>query len=133
MLAQAHIFTTFAMTGVIWLVQLAHYPNLHIPRASPKYFESNASRTSYVVIPLMLTEAATAAALLFIHRDPLHLILALLLLTIWLSTALLSVPCHNKLCRSGYAETTVSRLIRTNWPRTILWTARSAILLASTS
>ena len=133
MIAEAHIFTTFAMTGVIWLVQLAHYPNLHVPGASAEYFERNASRTGYVVVPLMLVEAATAAALLFIHRDALYLILALLLAAIWLSTAVFSVPCHNQLCKTGYSKTTVTRLVRTNWPRTLLWTTRSTLLLATTS
>ncbi len=130
MLTQAHIFCTIAMTSIIWFIQLAHYPNLHIPGAPAQYYQRNASRTGFVVVPLMLVEAATAAALLFIHRDALHLIPAIFLALIWLSTALFSVPRHNQLCKSGYAETTVNRLVRTNWPRTLLWSARSAMLLA---
>ncbi len=57
------------------------------------------------------------------------------LLLIWLSTFLLSVPCHEHLAKTDMNETSliekIQRLVKTNWPRTILWTLRSIVLLAS--
>jgi hypothetical protein len=53
---------------------------------------------------------------------------AILLLPIWLSTALLQVPAHRRL-GSGFDDTVAARLVQTNWLRTALWSARSALIL----
>jgi hypothetical protein len=43
---------------------------------------------------------------------------------IWLSTFVLSVPCHSRL-NLGFCQKTVFKLVATNWPRTIIWSLRS--------
>ncbi len=50
------------------------------------------------------------------------------LLTIWLCTAALSVRLHEKL-NGGFDEKLIRRLVASNWPRTLLWTGRGALLL----
>ena len=64
MLLQA--FATFAMTGLIWCVQLVHYP-LFRAVGEPGYAayqDAHMRLTTLVVGPLMLLEAATALWLL---------------------------------------------------------------------
>ena len=46
----------------------------------------------------------------------------------WLSTALIQVPCHRRLER-GFDAAAHARLVRTNWIRTALWSARGIVAL----
>ena len=52
-----------------------------------------------------------------------------LLLVIWLSTALWQGPLHGRLQREGPRPDLLRALVRGNWLRTVLWTARSAGLV----
>lgn len=124
-----HAFATFALTGLIWTVQAVHYPLLaRVGRdAFPAYHQQHVRRITWVVGPLMLAEAATGALLLAAHPGGRWLVAFVLLIGIWLSTALLQVPCHRRLER-GYDAAAIGLLVRTNWIRTLLWTARSGIV-----
>ena len=51
-----------------------------------------------------------------------------LVVVIWLSTALFQVPQHRRL-ESGFDEQAHRRLVNTNWIRIIAWTARSILTL----
>jgi hypothetical protein len=48
-------------------------------------------------------------------------------LVLWGLTGLVNVPSHETLRYE--VETTKTKLIRNNWPRTILWTMRSVFLV----
>jgi hypothetical protein len=37
------------------------------------------------------------------------------------------MPLHGRLAHDGHAQETVAALVRSNWPRTVLWTARAAL------
>ena len=85
------------------------------------------SRTSWVVGPLMIIEVVTALALVFVLRDQNSLALAWralsLLALIWISTACLQVPAHNRLLK-GFDPKAHQRLVVSNWVRTLAWTGR---------
>ena len=51
-----------------------------------------------------------------------------LVLPVWASTALLQVPAHGRLAE-GFDTATHTRLVTTNWIRTIAWTARGVLVL----
>lgn len=130
-LTGVHLLTTFAMTGLIWFVQIVHYPML--ARFGPDAFgeieREHCDRTGFVVAPLMLVEASTAILLwLAGWRQPLFLLSLGLLALLWASTALVQVPLH-RLLLQGRNEPALRRLVATNWIRTLAWTARSACLL----
>lgn len=131
----AHAGATLAMAGLIWFVQLVHYPLFdRAERDRFTEFESeHQRRTTVVVMPLMVTELVTAAWLLVEGwRGPqqfLLLIGAVLLAVIWLSTALLQVPLHGRLS-GGFDAVTHRRLVATNWIRTLAWSARGVLSLA---
>jgi hypothetical protein len=124
---------TAMMTGIIWFVQVVHYPLFgKIPQEGFVTYElAHTVRTGFVVGPLMLVELATAAALI-ITRDPIagdRLYLAAFgcLLLIWASTFILQVPLH-AILEHRYDPGAITRLVSTNWIRTILWTVRLALL-----
>ena len=130
-----HAFVTVALCGLIWFVQVVHYPLMaRVGSAGFATYEAaHVRRTTWVVAPLMLTEAASAAALVLAPPDGadrgLVLTGAVLLLLVWAATAWLSVPCHRRLA-GGWDAAVARRLVRTNWVRTAAWSARAAIAVA---
>lgn len=121
------------MVGVIWFVQIVHYPMFAaVPGPSFVAFERlHVRRTTLVVAPLMLVEAGTAAWLCWtppVGTGVLPMVGMLLLLMIWSATFLLQVPCHNRLAR-GFDAPVHARLVRTNWIRTVIWTVRGILAL----
>ena len=119
------------MVGVIWIIQLVHYPSFHfIERNQYTTFQRfHMSRISYVVIPAMVTELFTLI-LIIISIDqvnPIILASALMLIVIWLMTAVFFSGVHQKLTL-GYDQTVVEKLIKLNWGRTLLWTLRLLII-----
>ena len=129
-------FATFAMTGLVWFVQVVHYPLFRAVGAAgyPAYQGEHVRLTTLVVGPLMLLEATTAAWLAHERPGPVSPVLAwlglVLLGVIWLATAFLSVPRHEAL-RSGFDASAHSALVATNWVRTLAWSARSVLLLVA--
>jgi hypothetical protein len=129
----ANLAATLFMTGVIWFVQVVHYPLFDaVCGEFAAYHKRHSSLTTWVVGPPMLVEAATAALLIFfapssVAPGMLWTGLALVVVT-WISTAALQVPCHNLLAKS-FASPCHKRLVITNWLRTAAWTTRSGLML----
>ena len=127
-----HAASTLMLTGLIWTIQLVHYPLFAQVGAAAfrGYEEQHARRITWLVGPLMGLEAGAAVALLFLLDLPTQRILAgsgvVLLLVIWGSTALLQVPCHARLSR-GFDERAWRRLVSTNWIRTAAWSVRGVL------
>jgi hypothetical protein len=127
----AHAGATLLLTGLIWFVQVVHYPLFGLAGATGfrGYAEAHSRRTTWVVGPPMLVEAATAALLVIADPRALTVVGAALLALVWLSTAVLQVPCHARL-GAGFEAAVHARLVRTNWLRTVAWTGRAAIAVA---
>lgn len=129
-----HFAATWAMLGVILIVQVVHYPLFAQVGASSfaEYEALHASRITWIVAPLMLIELASAVGLAVV-RPPdvssLPIWIGLILLAIiWASTAFIQVPLHNKLM-NGFDAVAHSRLVATNWLRTGAWAVRSVIAI----
>ncbi len=130
------LLSTLAMFGLIWFVQIVHYP-LFL-KVGPGFFQAyeaaHADRTTYVVAPLMLLELATAGLLLLARFRPASVSFleawagAALVAVIWLSTGLIQVPLHNQL-QGGYSAPIIHRLVATNWIRTVAWSLRAVLVL----
>ena len=120
------------MTGLIWLVQLVHYPGFALVGESSfrDYEAFHVVRITYIVLPAMLLELLSGIALFVFASDRNWLIIANLVLlgVIWLSTAFIQVPLHSQL-EAGFSQTTIASLVKTNWIRTIAWTIRSGLLV----
>lgn len=126
--------TTLPMTGLIWFVQVSHYPLFaDVDPGSFSRFESrHRTLTTFVVAPVMLVEAGSSVLRFQCVPDLLSVAVAAigatLLLIIWISTAALQVPCHHQLSQ-GFDERAWRRLVLTNWLRTSGWTGRAGLLL----
>ena len=119
------------MTGLIWLVQLIHYPSYRYmsPDGFKSYQNFHTTTITFIVGPVMVIEILTGLALLFQEKMNLFSSLNFLgLILIWIVTAVWSVPKHGQLAL-GYNLSVIESLIKTNWVRTILWTLRSIVIL----
>jgi hypothetical protein len=131
----AQALASAAMCGLIWFVQLVHYPLFARTDTShaADYPDENQRRTAPVVIPPMLVEAATAAAIAASPPPEIGRPTALLGLgmvaALWLSTLLVQMPLHARLSRDGHSPATVAALVKTNWLRTALWSARALLAI----
>jgi hypothetical protein len=127
-----HVGATAAMTGLVWFVQVVHYPLMArvAPEAFGSFERAHMMRTGWVVAPLMLTEAASCAALVAWRPAGVSPWMvwsgAVLLAAIWASTFLVQVPLHERLS-GGWDADAHAKLVAWNWPRTIMWTARAGL------
>ena len=132
-MAYCHLVATVFMVGLIWFVQVVHYPLFDriSGEASIQYAAEHQRRTAWVVGLPMLVEGITTLWLFFdpINGRLLPLLGGLVLMKIHLSTVFLQVPLHKKLSQ-GYEREVVRKLVATNWVRTIGWTIRAAIAVA---
>ncbi|MGD2168660.1 MAG: hypothetical protein PVI40_00265 [Chlamydiota bacterium] len=131
--AITQVVVTCFLTGLIWFVQIVHYPLFKCISADNfiRYHQQHMRKTSYVVVPLMIGEAFCVFFLAFsFTKGSLLYFMALsgliLLALIWLSTFGLQVPKHLRL-KLGHKEEIINTLITTNWIRTILWSLRSFV------
>ena len=126
-----HLIATSVMVGVIWVIQLVHYPSFHFIELKQytTFQRFHMSRISYVVIPAMLTELFTLILIVISmdQIDTLVLASAILLIFIWLMTAVFFSGVHQKLTL-GYDQTVVDKLVKLNWGRTLLWTLRLLLI-----
>ncbi|MFK7800932.1 MAG: hypothetical protein AB8G95_04820 [Anaerolineae bacterium] len=130
----ANLTSTIFMCGVIWIVQLVHYP-LFAKVGSELFREYHGDHNtliSLVVVPAMLIELGASAFFIFDRPESVTSVEAWiglgLVLLAWGSTFFLSVPAHNLLV-GGFDAQAHSTLVQTNWVRTFAWTAHSIVLL----
>lgn len=128
-----HAGATCAMTGLIWFVQIVHYPLFAAvdPASFAAYHHAHTRLTTFVVAPLMLLELATGVIIATSHlASPTSAWLGLaLLVVVWGATFGLSVPRHDVLA-AGFAADAHAALVASNWVRTVAWTARAGLALA---
>jgi hypothetical protein len=127
-----HVAATWAMVGLIWFVQLVHYPLFALVSEPSfvRYEAKHTRRTASVVALFMPIEALTAAWLVIetpVGVNPGLVTSGLVLVAaLWVTTAAWQAPMHGRLSR-GYDETTQRRLVASNWIRTALWSARGGL------
>ncbi len=128
----ANFVAATVMTGVIWFVQWVHYPllaSVPVDRAV-KVAEQHQRSTGQVLAIPMAVEGFTTLGLLISRPEGVQVIwpwIGAALLAVALgSTVILSVPLHAKMVANPTAEVG-RRLVVTNWPRTIAWSARAVV------
>ena len=122
------------MTGIIWMVQIVHYPlfkNVGIEQFKG-YQNRHTKLITYVVGPTMTVGLVTALAFFKVGYlsgmdYTLYIITFAILILIWLSTYLIQAPQHKKLSL-GYNLKAINNLINFNWIRTACWSVRCLIL-----
>ena len=134
LLLLTNAIATLYMTGLIWMVQIVHYPLFAEVGLEqfPQYARKHQFLTSIVVGPPMLTESFSSVLLAWYIPPGASLSIVIvgifIVITIWASTALIQVPCHEKL-EEGFTKSIHKRLVLSNWFRTVAWTARGALVI----
>jgi hypothetical protein len=130
-----HAAVTWFLTGLIWTVQIVHYPLFAAVGRDgfARYEADHARRITWIVAPLMSLELLSGAWLALVAPTVVASGLAwsglALIVLLWASTALLQVPCHRRLS-AGYDEGAHRRLVASNWLRTAAWSLRSLLVAA---
>ncbi|MBC6991529.1 hypothetical protein [Hymenobacter sp. BT491] len=119
------------LTGVIWTIQLVHYPSFADVAQDRfvAFHQKHSNRISWVVMAPMVLELGSGAWLAWQGRSlgqSVWWALGLVII-VWLSTFFITVPFHNRLGQ-GYNYIAIDGLVRTNWIRTLAWTARTVLL-----
>jgi hypothetical protein len=121
-----HQAATWALVGLIWTIQLVHYPLFAQvgKEVFLEYHRAHTKRITWIVAPLMGIEIGTAAWLVWMGvREPGFLFSLVPLWFNWVSTALVQIPLHNRLAE-GFDVDVHQRLVGTNWWRTVAWSVR---------
>jgi hypothetical protein len=115
------------MTGVIWIIQMIHYPSfLHIsPDRFPEFHRFHSSQITWIVGPMMLLQLGSALSLTWsapaLYPSFWNWVFLGLSLAVFFATAAFSIPAHQELSQA-FQPAALSRLVQTNWIRTVLWT-----------
>jgi hypothetical protein len=131
-LLAVHAAATWALVGLIWTVQLVHYPLFAQvgTDAFRAYHARHTRQITWVVAPLMAVELLTAVLLFTGGARAVWLLASFAPLCFnWLSTWLIQVPLHHRLA-AGFDPEVHRRLVTSNWGRTAAWSFRGACLLA---
>jgi hypothetical protein len=121
------------LTGLIWLVQVRLYPRFgRVSREEWMAFhQAHTRRLGFVAAGPMVAELLLALALAWVGRAALPggagwWALALVGV-VWAATFGVAVPFHRRLAQ-GFDYVAIDGLTRTNWLRTLAWTARILLL-----
>lgn len=134
-LLAVHAVATLFMVGLIWVIQLVHYPLFaRVGHAEFALYErEHMRRIGWIVGPVMLVELATSIGLVVRMIPGVDARLAwtglVLVALIWASTAAVQAPTHARLA-NGKDERLIRRLVLSNWLRTVLWSLRGGIAMA---
>jgi len=127
-----NVAAAWFLTGLIWTIQIVHYPLFSfVGDKFCEYEDRHKRRIGYIVGPVMTVELVAAVLLVWCRPAYVEPWLAAtslgLVVLIWISTAALQAPCHQKLSQ-GFDAAIERRLTKTNWIRTGAWTIRALLL-----
>jgi len=131
----SHLLAATFMLGVIWFVQVVHYPLFAEVgwMTFANYEQQHIRLTTFVVLPPMTMELVAAAILLCKPIDAIAGIcraLFPLTLVIWGLTFAIHVPQH-ELLSAGFDGAVHGQLVLSNWFRTLLWTGKGGLMIAA--
>ena len=130
-----HAAATMAMVGLIWTVQVVHYPLFESvgAEAYPNYQSRHIDRIGAVLVVPWGLEGLSIVALLVLARERTMRVLAVagaaLMGLILLVTMIWAAPVHGELL-DGFDPEQHDTLMASNLVRTLLWTARGGVAMA---
>lgn len=131
----AHVTSALVLVGLIWTVQVVHYPLMAAvgEERFVAYEAAHAPRMAAVVMLPWTLQGLTTLGLLLAGPDGVAswsvAVAAVTAAVPVLVTVMWSVPSHARLA-GGFDAATHARLVRTNWIRTWSWTAHGANAVA---
>lgn len=131
----AHLVSSLIMVGIIWTVQIVHYPLMALvgPERFAAYEAAHAPRMASIVLMPWTVQGVSTAWLLLARPSGVPTVLILATASAALVpvvvTVLVSVPAHTRLAE-GFDTSVHARLVATNWFRTVAWTAHAMLAVA---
>lgn len=129
-----NLIVTAMLTGLIWTIQLVHYPSFRFIREEDfiEFEKFHCKSISFIVAPLMSIELILANLLIIYDFNSIYfnhfLIAFFLVLIVWLSTLIFQMPYHKKL-EEGFDHKVQKLLVKSNWIRTMAWSIRLLLLI----
>jgi uncharacterized membrane protein len=133
-----HAGVTSFLAGLIWTIQLVHYPLFaKVSRdVFAVYQQDHSTRITWIVGPAMAVELVCAIWLVAAPPSGVPRWMAWVALgllgVVHATTTFLSVPAHSTLA-DGFDQGAFDRLVRTNWLRTVGWSFRAGLALVMLS
>jgi hypothetical protein len=128
----AHAVATLVLVGVIWTIQVVHYPLFAAVGADGfvAYEAAHSTRiTALIALPWAVQGLTTIILLVAppagVPRWLVWLAAVLAALPV-LVTVTMSVPAHQQLA-GGFDVAAHARLVTTNWLRTVAWSAHGVV------
>ena len=124
------IAVTGYLVGLIWLIQLIHYPAFrHIESSCwSQFHKAHSAALGLLAGGPMIISLLVGVWLVYTVGDVRQYVVMGCEIFAWLVTFGLSVPEHTRLAK-GKDGAAIARLIRWNWLRTLAWTVKLAVLL----
>ena len=124
------IAVTGYLVGLIWLIQLIHYPAFrHIESSCWNQFhQAHSAALGLLAGGPMVISLLVGVWLAYTAGDVRQYVVVGCEILAWLVTFGLSVPEHTRLAKAKDGAA-IARLIRWNWVRTLAWTVKLAVLL----
>ena len=129
-----NISSTWSMVGLIWFIQIVHYPLFKYVRKYDLqlYHNWHSMMITPLVGTVMIIELISSILLVVFPPKNVSITIpiigVILVFIIWASTAFLQIPQHNALSKT-YELEAHNLLVQTNWIRTIAWSMRGLLLL----
>lgn len=118
-----HAFSVFALFGLIWTIQLVHYPMFQFIEAPhwPRFHRYHTRNITFIVFPLMVVELLTSLQLFLEEASFSHSLALGLAVASWLLTIAVFIPLHNKVATRPIPGL-LALLVKLNWLRVLVWT-----------
>lgn len=130
-----HGAATWFLVGLIWTIQLIHYPSFAAidPHRYSSFQQTHMVGMGRLIAAPWLVEGLTVLGLFVFAPTGWMRLLAtaggLLELVVIGVTIRSSIPAHEALS-AGFSDDAHKRLLRSNWMRTAAWTSRGLIAIA---
>ena len=139
-----HFAASAYLAGLIWVIQLVHYPML--ADLDPQRAAAACARHAYAITPIVVPAMLIELAAVVLMLPPVRMVEGIgqpagsvvpwlwvslaLVIVVWVSTFAVQVPLHTRLQK--HAPGTIDAdgvrlLVRTNWIRTVCWSARAVL------
>ena len=122
-----HLATSWALFGLIWTIQLSHYPSFRFISENDfsTFHQHHTASITMIVMPLMLLELGMISWQAYqTSWNWIWVIPLLLVVGIWASTFFIQIPLHGKLENEKNLEI-IHQLVKSNWVRTIFWSIKA--------
>ena len=118
-----YVMVNLALVVLILMVQFIIYPSFYFYSEIDlkRWHQIYKVRITAIVLPLMVTQLFLSIREVYFNANALAYIILFIVLLTWIITFLISVPIHGSIEREENSMQYRTKLVRTNWIRTVSW------------